>query len=314
MTLNDKTTRPSKPRSTSAFHAYVRLARKHQFPVGADLIFLPGAWGLGLAAKHNQLEPVALIQLLVIFFAASTTVHSVVCILNDICDVEFDRQVERTKSRPLASGAISITNAWLYMIPWTVVSVLFFYLGNELTFYLGLLGLVPVHALYPLMKRWTYWPQAYLGVAMNWGIWLGWSQVEGSVDWFILLPFFIGAACWTIVYDTIYACQDKEDDIKCGVKSTALLFGEWVKPILSAFAVATLALFSISGHFSHAGWAFYCISVLGAAAHFFWQLWTLKQAEMGDCWSKFTKNSNLGYIVLVGILLDYVLSLPRFRL
>ena len=172
---------------------------------------------------------------------------------------------------------------------------------------IGLIGVFPLHALYPLMKRWTYWPQAWLGLAMNWGFPVAWLSItHGSADLYVVISFFLGTVwyvdlsfpssfrvlthdyraltrSWTIVYDTIYACQDREDDVHAGVKSTAVLFGSWVRPILMAFTALFLGLLVLAGVLNSQGAWYFVVSCGGAAGHFVWQFasWNPDVAEDG---------------------------------
>ena len=175
-------------------------------------------------------------------------------------------------------------------------------------------GIFPLHAIYPLMKRWTNWPQAWLGWAMNWGVWVAYITVRHQIDLHIVGALFLGSICWTIVYDTIYAHQDKLDDIKAGIGSTAVLFGDNSKLILSIFASVFVSAIAYAGYNNHQGPAFYAVSVFGTAAHFAWQIGTVDLDIPSSCFEKFLSNGNyLGGIVWSGILLDYSLKvLPSF--
>lgn len=174
------------------------------------------------------------------------------------------------------------------------------------------------------MKRITYWPQVFLGFAFNWGALLGSSAVLGQTNWEVALPLYVGSICWTLVYDTIYAhqvgysfppstsyadclCeQDKADDVHANVKSTALLFAENTKPILSGFSVSFLSLLAYAGYLNSQGLPFYAISVGGAAAHLFWQIRGMKIDDRADCWKRFKSNRDLGYLVWGGLMVDYL--------
>jgi 4-hydroxybenzoate polyprenyltransferase len=195
-----------------------------------------------------------------------------------------------------------------------------------------------VVVLYPLMKRITYWPQLVLGFAFNWGAMLGWAAVAGAVDWTVVAPLYMGSIFWTLIYDTIYAHQDKRDDVKAGVKSTALLFGEQTKPILSAFSCATIGLFGYSasqavapvsaasrtvGDLLSLGFKpdtlemlgplgvlaqnhpFFSVGLVGAAAHLAWQIATVNLDSRPDAWAKFVSNTTFGWIVFAGLAADY---------
>jgi len=279
----------------------------HKFPAGSTHLFWPAAWGFILGARDNRPEWTELGTMMAILFFSATLLHCAACVINDICDIDFDRQVERTKNRPLASGAVSVPAAWVFLL--IQVGIFFWLLSyvNTTSFYVGTFGVFPLHALYPLMKRVTMWPQAWLGLAMNWGLPTAWlitspADVKSSPMW--ALTF--GAFCWTILYDTIYACQDRKDDVKAGVKSTALLFGDWVKQILGIFAVAFVATLAYAGYQTNQSWVYFTISVGGCAAHLLWQLVTLDPDVPEDCWAKFDSNGTLGFIVAGGMVAEWI--------
>lgn len=167
------------------------------------------------------------------------------CTINDMWDAKMDRMVERTKARPLAAGEITHFQALCFLGIQLSAGLAVLVNLNLYSIMLGASSLGVV-VLYPLMKRVTYWPQLVLGFAFNWGAMLGWSAVAGAVDWGVVLPLYAGSILWTLVYDTIYAHQDKVDDVHAGVKSTALLFGDKTKPVLSAFSAGTIGLFGYS--------------------------------------------------------------------
>eukprot|EP00842_Homolaphlyctis_polyrhiza_P006016 jgi/Hompol1/6415/HPOL_004039-RA len=156
------------------------------------------------------------------------------------------------------------------------------------------------------MKRITYWPQAFLGLTFNWGALLGSSAILGATDWSVALPLYASTICWTLVYDTIYALQDKQDDITAGVKSTALRFGDRVKEWISMFAAASVGLLALAGWLNGQGPVFYVVSVGGAAVHYAWQILTLNPALRADGWRLFAANRNWGLIVFAGIALDLI--------
>jgi 4-hydroxybenzoate polyprenyltransferase len=162
---------------------------------------------------------------------------------------------------------------------------------------------------YPAMKRITYWPQVVLGLAFNWGALLGSSAMLGATNWPVALPLYASGVCWTLVYDTIYAHQDKKDDIKIGVKSTALRFGERTPEYLAAFSTGMVSMLALAGYMNDQGPLFYALSVGGAAAHLAWQLKTVDYENPVDCWSKFASNKWTGALVMSGIAADYVQQL-----
>ncbi|KAJ7734760.1 UbiA prenyltransferase family [Mycena maculata] len=289
----------------SQWYNYYELTRLHKFPLGSILVFWPSAWGIAMAAFSGDLPIDQLLVQTFMFAIGSTLLHSAACILNDICDRDFDRRVERTKHRPLATGVISVTGATIWLLTFVIASLATLALSNRSAFLWGLIGVFPLHALYPLMKRWTWWPQAWLGLAMNWGYLVGWISVTGKMNNEIVGIFFLGTVCWTIVYDTIYACQDRKDDVAAGVKSTALLFGSWVRPILCLFAMAFVGCISLAGLWNHQGIYFFVISVGGAILFFCWQFLTWDVDDVDDCGAKFVANGNMGIIIWAGMFADY---------
>lgn len=296
---------PTQSVAQSWWRPYWELARMHKFPTGSMLVFWPCVWGYLMSAGSNIPPWHRLPALFAMFLVGSTILHSAACTINDICDRDFDRQVERTKNRPLAAGTISVLGATIFLI--LQVAVFFYILSrvNSTAFLCGTFGVFPLHAFYPLMKRITYWPQAWLGLAMNWGLPTAWLIVApGDIKSVPMYILTFGTICWTIVYDTIYACQDRRDDVKAGVKSTALLFADWVKPILTVFATVFVATLTYAGMSTGHGWTYFALSVGGCAAHLVWQLLTLDVDSPEDCWSKFNSNGYLGYIVTIGLLVD----------
>ncbi|KAF5378256.1 hypothetical protein D9757_009141 [Collybiopsis confluens] len=247
---------------------------------------------------------------LVVYGAASLTLRSAACVWNDICDVDFDRQVERTKTRPLASGAVSMAGAYLYLILLTMGFVGSLYrLNSPNAFYQGVFDITVLNLIYPLMKRVTYLPQAWLGLAINWGFVIAWVDISGRsiiADKEIMGFGILSFACWTLVYDTIYACQDLNDDKRAGVKSTALLFGSYLSPILQFFAALYVASLSYIGYLNGQGAWFYGISVVGSALHVLWQLSTHNPMSATNCKERFDSNIKLGGIVASGLFVDYL--------
>jgi len=182
---------------------------------------------------------------------------------------------------------------------------------NSTAQFYGFFGVFPFHALYPLMKRWTHWPQAWLGFAMNWGFPTAWLCL--CPDTVKLQPVYAmmpGLICWTIVYDTIYSCQDRKDDVKAGVKSTGVLFGGWVREILMLFAGGFVSALVAAGILNNQGPAYFALSCGGTTLHLLWQLSTWDVNDPKDCGAKFKVNGDvLGAIVWAGILLDCAWSL-----
>ncbi|KAJ3716988.1 UbiA prenyltransferase family [Lentinula raphanica] len=294
----------------STLDNYYRLARLHA-PVGTFLVFWPFAYALLMSAYKINMPLEDLIIRLAVYGFGSFTLRSAACVWNDICDVGFDRQVERTRARPLASGAVSMTGAYIYLILFILAFVASLYmLESEAAFYQGVFDVVVLNLVYPLMKRVTYFPQAWLGLAINWGFVIVWFDVSGQgLSWNDLeVPAYgmVSLASWTIIYDTIYACQDLKDDRRVGVKSTALLFGSYLSMILRLVAVVYISALAYIGYLNGQGAWFYGVSVIGSAIHMIWQLGTHDPINSTNCKERFDSNINLGGIVAGGLFVDYL--------
>ncbi|KZT66056.1 4-hydroxybenzoate polyprenyl transferase [Daedalea quercina L-15889] len=289
----------SKPR----WRLYWELARMHKFPSGSILVFWPCIWGYLLGTRGNPSGVTTLARYFIAFLIGSTLLHSAACTINDICDRDFDRQVERCKNRPIASGAVTVFQATVFLLLQVGIFVLMLTQANRTAFLCGLFGVFPLHAFYPLMKRVTNWPQAWLGLAMNWGLPTAWLMTRPEdINSVPMWALTFGTFCWTIFYDTIYACQDRKDDVEAGVKSTALLFGAYVKPILSLFGAVFVGTLAYAGIATGMPQPYFIISVGGCALHMIWQLGTLDVDTPEDCCKKFNSNGDLGYIVAGGML------------
>lgn len=231
------------------------------------------------------------------------------CTINDMWDKDIDAKVERTKGRPLVSGEISQTDALACLAVQLGVGCVILQNLNWYSVVLGAssLGLV---VLYPLAKRVTYWPQLVLGMTFNWGALLGWSATQGVVNWSACLPLYAAGICWTIIYDTIYAHQDKVDDALLGIKSTALRFGDKTKFWLAGFSVAMTSGLTISGLLCNQSWPYFA-SVALVTAHVAHQIATLNINNPQDCARKFISNHQVGLLLFVGILLGTLMQSPE---
>ncbi|KAJ7134307.1 4-hydroxybenzoate polyprenyl transferase [Mycena epipterygia] len=289
----------------SPIYVYVELIRLEK-PTGIILAFWPFAWGIILASHNRCVTPQSWAFWLSIFLGGSFLLRSTACTWNDILDRKFDQKVDRTKHRPIASGRVTVSNASIFLAVEVALCILFFaFLENSKAFWFGIFSLFPLVSVYPLLKRYTYWPQAWLGVTANWGLPIAYLTLTDVFDYPRLLPLFTGAWCWTMYYDTIYACQDKKDDAQAGVKSTALKFGGWIKPILFCFGYGfVLSLLCVGIMDGHA-WPFYAISVGSVSIHLLWQLWTVDLNKTSSCAAMFRQNSYTGFLVFTGLVLDY---------
>ena len=283
-------------RVPAALRPYCRLARLDR-PIGSWLLLLPCWWGLALAAPAGGWPS---LRLVILFAIGALVMRGAGCTVNDIVDRDFDRRVQRTASRPIASGAISLPRAFLFLALQLALGLLVLLQLGSLAIWLGV-GSLALIAAYPFMKRITYWPQAFLGLTFNWGALLAPAAALGRVPPAAFALYAAGIA-WTLVYDTIYAHQDKEDDLLIGVRSTALKFGEASRRWLTLFAIVTLVLLALALHLAGLGlWAW--IALAGVALHLLWQIVMVDMDSPADCLAKFRANRWLGLILFAGILL-----------
>jgi 4-hydroxybenzoate polyprenyltransferase len=281
---------------------YLRLARLDR-PIGSWLLLLPCWWSVGLAAVHagTQVDARADLWHVLLFFIGAFAMRGAGCTWNDIVDRGLDARVERTRSRPIPSGQVTVAAAAVFLALQALVGLAVLLQFNRFTVYVGLASLAVV-AVYPFMKRITYWPQIMLGLAFSWGALMGWPATFGRLD----LPAFLlyaGAICWVIGYDTIYAHQDREDDALIGIKSTALLFRERTKPILAVFYALAVVLVALAGWRAGAGVVF-ALGLLAFAAHLAWQIRRLDIDDPVNCLVVFKSNRDAGLILFAGLVLD----------
>jgi len=282
---------------------YLRLARADR-PIGFFLLALPCFWSVALAARSLN-EPYPNPRLLVLFAVGALVMRAAGCTYNDLIDRDIDAQVARTRGRPLPSGQVSVRGAIVFMLALCLVGFAVLLSFNSFTVWLGL-GVLPIVALYPFVKRFSSWPQAVLGLAFNWGALLGWASVLGRLDWPAIV-LYAGAVAWTIGYDTIYAHQDREDDGLLGLKSTALRFGQATRTwLVLLYAIAWLAI-TAAGVMAHAGTAF-LLGMVAAGAHLAWQVATLNIDDPENCLKRFRSNRDFGALVLGAILIDMALA------
>jgi len=278
---------------------YLRLARFDR-PIGAWLLLLPCWWSAGLAAiaagaAFPNPAHVAL------FFVGAFVMRGAGCTWNDIVDRELDARVERTRSRPIPSGQVSVAQAGAFMVAQALVGLAVLLQFNRFAVLTGIASLAIV-AVYPFMKRITHWPQIVLGLAFSWGALMGWAAWFGRLDPPAYL-LYAGSIAWVIGYDTIYAHQDREDDALVGVKSTALLFGERTKPMLALFYGLAVALIGAAGWTAGAG-PVYAVGLAAFAAHLAWQIARLDIADPDLCLVVFKSDRDAGLILFAGMVLD----------
>uniref|UniRef100_A0A8D0F5Q2 4-hydroxybenzoate polyprenyltransferase, mitochondrial n=1 Tax=Strix occidentalis caurina TaxID=311401 RepID=A0A8D0F5Q2_STROC len=270
-------------------------------PSGTWLLYLPCTWSIALAAEPGCLPDWHTLSL---FGIGAVLMRGAGCTINDMWDRDYDKKVVRTASRPLAAGEISTFQSFVFLGGQLSLALCVLLCLNYYSIILGAASLSLVIT-YPLMKRITYWPQLVLGLTFNWGALLGWSAIRGSCEWSVCLPLYFAGVMWTLVYDTIYAHQDKRDDIIIGVKSTALHFKEDTKQWLSGFSLAMLLSLCMAGMNCNQTFPYYS-AVAAVGAHLAHQIYTLDIDKPEDCWKKFASNRTVGVLLFTGIVLGNV--------
>ena len=292
-TLAPKWTRP-----------YLRLARLDR-PIGSWLLLMPCWWSAALAtiAAHDPAahEIWPRFWHIVLFLIGAFAMRGAGCTWNDIVDRDIDGKVERTRSRPIPSGQVSVKQAAAFLVLQALVGLVVLLQFNWFAVGTGIASLGIV-AIYPFMKRITYWPQTVLGLAFSWGALMGWAAAFGRLD----APAYIlyaGSIAWVIGYDTIYAHQDRDDDALIGVKSTALLFGEGTKPMLSLFYGLAVVLIGVAIHLAGGG-IVAALALSAFAAQLVWQIVKLDIDDPDLCLRLFRSNRDAGLVLFAGMLID----------
>ena len=272
-------------------------------PIGYMLLFWPCAWGLTLAYDFSS-NLNNYFFFLLLFFLGAVLMRSAGCIVNDILDKEFDKRVFRTKNRPIASGKISIKVAFLYAAVLCLLALLVLLNFNQFTIILAL-GSIPLAFTYPLMKRFTYWPQLFLGITFNYGLILGWTTIKGEID-IILIVFYLGAIFWTLGYDTIYGYQDIKDDEIIGLKSTSIKFKKNPYTFLYiCYSIFALTLLTI-GHLMKLNNFYYFFFTFIIFQTFYLQLKKLNIKNASSCLNIFKSNNFLGLLVFLTIVIGKI--------
>ena len=278
---------------------YIELTRIKK-PIGIMLLFWPCIWGLTIA--YNFEDSIFIyIFYTVLFFLGSTLMRSAGCIINDIVDKNFDKKVRRTKSRPIASGKITVIEAFIFAVLLCILAFLVLIQFNLLTIILAI-GSMPLAFTYPYMKRFTYWPQLYLGITFNYGIILGWSSINENVS-IIPIIFYLGAIFWTLGYDTIYGYQDIKDDEIIGVKSTSIKFKTNPKKFVTICYLITLTLICITGLMMNFKYVFFIFMIVPILHMFFYQIKNLNIKNDLNCLRIFKSNNMLGFIIYINIII-----------
>jgi len=279
---------------------FIELTRLTK-PIGYMLLFWPCAWGLTLAYDFSESLNKYFFYL-ILFFLGSVLMRSAGCIVNDILDKEFDAKVFRTKNRPIASGKISIKLGLFYAVILCSLAFLVLINFNFFTIILAL-GSMPLAFTYPLMKRFTYWPQLFLGVTFNYGLILGWTAIKGNLE-IVPILFYLGAIFWTLGYDTIYGFQDIQDDEIIGLKSTAIKFKGNAKKFLFVCYSSLIILFIMGGYFMNLNSSYYILGIVPLIHLFFYQMKNFNFKDPSSCLSVFKSNNLFGLIILMNILIS----------
>jgi 4-hydroxybenzoate polyprenyltransferase len=278
---------------------YLRLARLDR-PIGSWLLLIPCWWSVGLAAIHSG-QAIPNPWHLILFFVGAFAMRGAGCTWNDLVDRDLDARVERTRSRPIVSGQVSVAQAAGFLVLQALIGLVVLLQFNRFAIACGIVSLAIV-AVYPFLKRVTYWPQIGLGLAFSWGALMGWAATFGRLDAPAIL-LYAGSIAWVIGYDTIYAHQDREDDALIGIKSTALLFGENTKAALAAFFALAVALIGLAGWLAGAG-VYFLAGLAGFAVHLAWQISSIDIADPELCLRLFKSNRDAGLILFAGMVLD----------
>ena len=269
-------------------------------PIGFMLLFWPCAWGLTVA--YNFEENIYLYFFyLILFLLGSILMRSAGCIVNDIFDKDFDKKVSRTKNRPIASGKISIKLGLFYSCILCLIALSVLLNFNYFTIILAL-GSMPLAFTYPLMKRYTYWPQLFLGVTFNYGLILGWTSINSQID-LIPIIFYVGAIFWTLGYDTIYGYQDINDDEIIGLKSTSIIFKHKAKQFLLSCYFILASILILIGYMMNFSEYYYFFLIIIFFHLFFYQVNVFNQKKPATCLIAFKSNNFFGMLVFLSLLI-----------
>ena len=279
--------------------SYIDLTRIKK-PIGYMLLFWPCIWGLTISYSIDY-DFIVFFKFALLFFLGSLLMRSAGCIINDIVDKNFDKKVERTKNRPIASGKISVIEGLLFSFALCLIALFVLIQFNMLTIYLALASM-PLAFAYPYMKRFTYWPQLFLGITFNYGLILGWTCVKNSID---LTPFilYFGAIFWTLGYDTIYGFQDIKDDEIIGVKSTSIKFKKNPRKFLLVCYLISSISFLVTGYIMNFNLFFYLFFLITIFHLFFYQVRKLNINDGSLCLKLFRSNNLFGLIFFINLLI-----------
>jgi len=300
---------PSSARLTALRYArrardLIELARLHR-PIGIWLLLWPVLWAVWIAGASH---PAA--KVVVIFVLGTVAMRSAGCVINDLADRDFDPFVKRTRDRPIASRRIAPAEAVLWFLVLIGIALALVLQLDPFTIRMSVIG-AGLAVTYPLFKRFFPLPQFYLGVAFSWGVPMAFNAQNGNIPRVAWIIFFAGII-WAAVYDTMYAMVDREDDLKIGVKSSAIVFGDMDRLIIGMLqALMLFALYLVGTNMEFGYW--YNMGLLGAAVFFVYQQWLIRHRKPEGCFKAFLNNHYVGYAVFIGILLEYAFRAPGAR-
>ncbi len=278
---------------------FIELTRLEK-PIGFMLLFWPCAWGLTLAYDFSS-DLNNYFFYLILFFLGSVLMRSAGCIVNDILDKEFDAKVFRTKNRPIASGKVSMRLGMFYAFVLCLLALLVLINFNLFTIILAIASM-PLAFTYPLMKRFTYWPQLFLGITFNYGLILGWTAINDEIE-LIPILFYLGAIFWTLGYDTIYGYQDIKDDEIIGLKSTSIKFKGKAKKFLIICYTSLIIFFLLGAYSMNLNYNFYLFMIVPFIHLFLYQIKIFNLKDPSSCLKAFKSNNFLGLLIFLNILI-----------
>ncbi len=281
---------------------YIELTRINK-PTGYMLLFWPCLWGLTLSYDFTT-EINNFLFYSFLFFLGSILMRSAGCIINDVVDRDFDKKVERTKNRPIASGKISVIKALVLSCALCFIALIVLLQFNKITILMAIASM-PLAFTYPYMKRFTYWPQLYLGITFNYGLLLGWTSTQGFIS-VIPIIFYMGAIFWTLGYDTIYGFQDINDDEIIGVKSTSIKFKKNPKIFITTCYIITIISIILTGYLMNLNKLFFIFCIIPIIHLFFFQIKNLDTSREKICLKIFKSNSYFGLIIFLNILIGKI--------
>ena len=269
-------------------------------PIGFMLLFWPCAWGLTVAYDFSD-EKITYFFYLFLFLSGAVLMRSAGCIINDIADREYDKKVSRTKNRPIANGKVSVKRGFFYSSVLCLIALVVLLQFNNFTILLAL-GSMPLAFTYPLMKRYTYWPQLFLGITFNYGLILGWTSMTNEIN-LIPIIFYFGAIFWTLGFDTIYGYQDINDDEIIGLKSTSIKFKDNSKLFISLCYLIFSIILILIGWLSKYNIFYFMLQIIISFQLFYYQVYKLNIKNSELCLSIFKSNNILGFLIFINLII-----------